>query len=60
MGIKEKFENSFKGYHKDAPKHLKSESKKLIAKKMGKRSRFSKAVGKMVDRNKNWETSDTL
>lgn len=33
-GSKKKFEDSFKGYHKDAPSHLKNEAKKLMAKKM--------------------------
>lgn len=34
---KEQWEKSFAGYHKDAPGHLKSEAKKLVAHKMSKR-----------------------
>lgn len=51
--IKKDFENSFKGYHKDAPSHLRKESanlKKNVANKMksaqGKKCKVDKCNGK--------------
>lgn len=51
--IKKDFENSFKGYHKDAPSHLRKESanlKKKVANKMksaqGKKCKVDKCNSK--------------
>ena len=43
--IKKEFENSFSGYHKDAPAHLHNESKKLA-----KQRALNKAVDAKYDK----------
>jgi hypothetical protein len=55
--LKKAFENSFKGYHKDAPAHLHAKSKALH--KAGG-TRLSKAVGLLRKHNNNWEDKDTF
>lgn len=53
--IKKDFENSFKGYHKDAPSHLRKESadlkKKTVAKKMSKVSEFNRDADSRFNKN---------
>lgn len=54
--VLKKFEAGFKGYHKDAPKFLAQERKKLVARKMKNHSYAKEIPGKGEKRYEKDET----